>query len=719
MYLFSVIQIMLFKNLITVFFLVISLVSCTSTNELIKQERIHKGMTKSSLWDSMLDVPPNEDITWPNCYRAFYPDKQFEILSSPSMNMFFVFEEVTIQSNPSNCEAQGNGYLFGYYNSFEDAIAVISSVPLEDINTNRCPSNYDKSTWINSCIGTYVYSDGAKYVGEFENGNLHGKGTFINQDCNGSEFAEYVGDYKYGEPHGQGRFTLCDGDQYIGELKNGERHGQGTHTSRRLGLKYVGEWENSKKHGQGTFTTDLGYKYIGQWENDEEHGLGTKTYASGSQYTGNFENGKKHGQGKYTFSDGSQYIGEYENDAMQGQGTFTFADGVKYMGEWENGKIHGYGKQSFNDNSQYVGEFENGAMQGQGTITFSNGSQYAGEWENDAMQGQGTFTSADGSQYVGEWENGKKDGYGKQSFNDNSQYAGEWENGAMHGQGTINLSDGSQYAGEWENDKRHGQGTYTSASGSQYVGEWKNDEIISKNINANKGLSELIEASSGTGFAVSYLGHIVTNEHVINACERINVRNTENVTLEAEVIAIDERNDLAVLKADVEPLQILAISENNPEQLQNIFVAGFPWGERVSSLLTITDGMVTNPSGVGNNFANFTHNAAIQPGNSGGPIVNFGGNVVGVTVSKLDADSILNETGFIPENTNYGVKSNILLNLLESKGIVTLDTSSNDIKKSEMIKLLNESTYFISCEMTVAQIRNLQTKKVMYRNLLQ
>ena len=113
---------------------------------------------------------------------------------------------------------------------------------------------------------------------------------------------------------------------------------------------------------------------------------------------------------------------------------------------------------------------------------------------------------------------------------------------------------------------------------------------------------------------------------------------------------------MVILKADIESSRVLSISKNTPENLQEIFVAGFPFGTKVSNSLKFTKGIVSALSGIGDNLSDITIDAAINPGNSGGPIVSLNGAIVGVTKEKLDANAVMRETGYISENTNFGIK---------------------------------------------------------------
>jgi S1-C subfamily serine protease len=121
--------------------------------------------------------------------------------------------------------------------------------------------------------------------------------------------------------------------------------------------------------------------------------------------------------------------------------------------------------------------------------------------------------------------------------------------------------------------------------------------------------------------------------------------------------------------------------------------------------------------GIGNNFSNIQIDAALQVGNSGGPILDEMGNVVGVAVSKLDAKYMYDNFGTIPENTNFGIKANVVRSVLDSNGVTSPSPSTNEVTKSELGTRITGGTYYVSCMMTLAQIEVLRTKKVMFENL--
>ena len=171
-------------------------------------------------------------------------------------------------------------------------------------------------------------------IAKCQKGNcLNGEGTYIYS--NGDK---YVGEYKEGKKNGQGTYYTADGGKYVGEFKNDASNGQGTFYYADGG-KYVGEWKNDSFNGQGTFYYANGGKYVGEYKEGKMHGQATFFYANGDKYVGEFKEGKFNGQGTYSFASGEKYVGEFKEGKFNGQGTFYTADGyINYIGEWANGE---------------------------------------------------------------------------------------------------------------------------------------------------------------------------------------------------------------------------------------------------------------------------------------------------------------------------------------------------------------------------------------------
>ena len=219
-------------------------------------------------------------------------------------------------------------------------------------------------------------------------------------------------------------------------------------------------------------------------------------------------------------------------------------------------------------------------------------------------------------------------------------------------------------------------------------------ETIAKNEDKNT----LVPASSGTGFFVSNNGHIITNDHVIVGCRNITITQ-QGKYVEVDVVAYDERNDLAILKSDIRPKKFYRISKNDPKLMDDVVIAGYPLGNKVSTGIKTTKGSVTSLSGMGNNFSEFQTDAALNKGNSGGPIIDKGGNVIGVAVAKIEKQGV--------EGFNFGIKSSVLKSFTDSNNLRLLTASRSRISQNQLTDLVTEGTVYIDCWLTISDIEKL------------
>ena len=149
--------------------------------------------------------------------------------------------------------------------------------------------------------------------------------------------------------------------------------------------------------------------------------------------------------------------------------------------------------------------------------------------------------------------------------------------------------------------------------------------------------------------------------------------------------------------------------------MQDIFVAGYPFGKDLGSSLKVTKGIVSSLAGINNNNSEIQIDAAIQPGNSGGPIVSNNGHVVGVAVAVLDKEMIMEDFGVIPENTNFGIKINLVKKILEKNDVNFLDGDDrNSLNRRNLAKALHNSTFYLSCLMTAEKIEQMYGRKVLF-----
>jgi S1-C subfamily serine protease len=185
--------------------------------------------------------------------------------------------------------------------------------------------------------------------------------------------------------------------------------------------------------------------------------------------------------------------------------------------------------------------------------------------------------------------------------------------------------------------------------------------------------------SSGTGFFVSSRGHVLTNHHVIDNCSAITVALGESISQSARVVATDSKNDLALLATTGVAPGAVPNLRMGVRLGETIFVYGFPLAGLLASSGNFTSGSVTAVAGLGDDTTMIQMSAPVQPGNSGGPVLDQHGNVVAVVVSKLNALRIAKVTSDIPQNINFAIKSLIAMGFLET-GNVTAQTAASTTK---------------------------------------
>ena len=161
----------------------------------------------------------------------------------------------------------------------------------------------------------------------------------------------------------------------------------------------------------------------------------------------------------------------------------------------------------------------------------------------------------------------------------------------------------------------------------------------------------------------------------------------ENENIKLKHVASDESLDLALLKANVKNTDFITITNKNTKKMQNIVAAGYPLGKHLSDDLKFTSGIISSLKGPGNNSAIMQIDAALNPGNSGGPIVDKQkGYLTGVAVSGLRKD--------VTEGINYGIKASRVKEFLESNRISLSDKN----KIEDVSENLENATVYIFCE---------------------
>src|SRR6185437_11182820 len=153
---------------------------------------------------------------------------------------------------------------------------------------------------------------------------------------------------------------------------------------------------------------------------------------------------------------------------------------------------------------------------------------------------------------------------------------------------------------------------------------------------AKKGESPRGTVLTGTGIVVSADGVILTNRHVVPDCRTITIHRLDGSTIPARLLASDAENDLAILKAALGATGVVGFRDGAAiRQGDAIAAVGFPLSGLLSSGTTLTTGTVSALAGMRNDSRFLQISAPVQPGNSGGPLLDQSGNLVGVVESKL------------------------------------------------------------------------------------
>src|ERR1700749_2170776 len=160
---------------------------------------------------------------------------------------------------------------------------------------------------------------------------------------------------------------------------------------------------------------------------------------------------------------------------------------------------------------------------------------------------------------------------------------------------------------------------------------------------------------SGTGYVISANGHIITNHHVIDGCVGdIKGNLTGDAAATLRLVNSDATNDLARLQGPGGTVKAFVnIRDRAIHSGDSVVAIGFPYHGMLTSDFTVTTGIVSSLSGIRNDTSRLQISAAMQPGNSGGPLLDTSGEIVGTVVGKLDPLRFARYTGTIPENINF------------------------------------------------------------------
>jgi lipoprotein NlpI len=198
-------------------------------------------------------------------------------------------------------------------------------------------------------------------------------------------------------------------------------------------------------------------------------------------------------------------------------------------------------------------------------------------------------------------------------------------------------------------------------------------------------------------------GEILTNSHVVEGCQAIVVKLAARNTEVAALVTSDEKNDLALLRLKnvTNPLpSVAAFREGAPVRSGDAIVAlGYPLSGLLSSDANLSVGNVSALAGLRDDSRYLQISAPVQPGNSGGPLLDASGHLVGIVTAKLDAMRLARFTGDIPQNVNFALKTEIVRTFLDSKNIAYQTASSDkQLSPADVGDIGRPFTVHISCE---------------------
>ncbi|MBT4047220.1 MAG: trypsin-like peptidase domain-containing protein [Nitrospina sp.] len=175
--------------------------------------------------------------------------------------------------------------------------------------------------------------------------------------------------------------------------------------------------------------------------------------------------------------------------------------------------------------------------------------------------------------------------------------------------------------------------------------------------------------TGGTGFLFGSKDYVITNFHVVKGASSIIAKFINGQTVEAMVVAKDPKNDIAILKlvqASSLPATPIKLGDSSSARVgEEIFTIGYPASKIMGEKPKYSKGVINAMTGLHDDPTFFQVSVPIQPGNSGGPLFNERGEVIGITTSSLSLLAI-DAMGAIPQNVNYAIKSSFVKNLLST-----------------------------------------------------
>lgn len=203
----------------------------------------------------------------------------------------------------------------------------------------------------------------------------------------------------------------------------------------------------------------------------------------------------------------------------------------------------------------------------------------------------------------------------------------------------------------------------------------------------------------GAGVVVSADGLVLTNSHVARGCDALTILDAQRGRVAAALVDADVANDLALLRMDRKFPAVATFRRNAPLQAgEAVTVVGFPLASVLGFEPNVTFGYVSATGGLRGDSTRFQISAPIHKGNSGGPILDQGGQVIGIVTAKLDALAVQKRTGDLPQNISFGVRGEVAQAFLERHATnLQIADSGPKLENTEVAKIGREITVLVAC----------------------
>ena len=239
-----------------------------------------------------------------------------------------------------------------------------------------------------------------------------------------------------------------------------------------------------------------------------------------------------------------------------------------------------------------------------------------------------------------------------------------------------------------------------NSSKSRYHNSSRIEDIVFSNpLESNKNINKTTPSEwlgNGSGFFISDKGYIATNFHVVENAEEIEISFNDGVKLRsfsAELSVSDPSNDLAILKINSSDF---SLSKNIPYTIKmrssdigsEVFALGFPMAlSGMGEDIKFTDGKISSKSGFNGDLRLYQTTTPIQPGNSGGPLFDYNGNLIAINSAKISSDKA--------DNVSYSIKSSYLINLMDGLPENINFPNNNVLSEKPLTELIKELSKYV------------------------